>query len=132
MAEQAYINATGRRKSSVARVRLFPTGDGTIQVNDRTMEEYFPRDTLRSAVQLPLKIVDRLKNVSVYCNVNGGGVSAQASAVAHGISRALMKWNSELRSPLKKEGLVTRDPREKERKKYGRKKARKRFQFSKR
>lgn len=132
MPEQPFIYATGRRKTAIARVRLIPGGDGTIRVNDRTMEEYFPRDTLRTAVQFPLKLVDKAKEFTVKARVDGGGVSGQASALAHGISRAIARWNPELRLALKKEGLITRDPREKERKKYGRKKARKRFQYSKR
>jgi len=123
--------ATGRRKSSVARVRL-QAGEGSINVNGRNFEEYFPRETLRSKVLRPLVLAEKSKELSVITLVDGGGVSSQAGAVAHGISRALLKYNAELRGTLKKEGLLTRDPRMKERKKYGQKGARKKFQFSKR
>ncbi len=123
--------ATGRRKSSVARVRLM-AGEGGIKVNERNFEEYFPRDTLRAKVLRPLVLAEKSKELQVISLVDGGGVSSQAGAVAHGISRALLKYNIELRGALKKEGLLTRDPRMKERKKYGQKGARKRFQFSKR
>lgn len=123
--------ATGRRKSSVARVRM-QAGDGGIKVNGRAFEEYFPRETLQSKVVRPLVLTEKLKDLQVISLVDGGGVSSQAGAVAHGISRALLKFNIELRGALKKEGLLTRDPRMKERKKYGQKGARKRFQFSKR
>ena len=126
------IQATGRRKSSIARVRLIMGGEGTIQINDRTFEDYFPNDILRSRVLRPLVLTEKLKAVSVVALANGGGVSAQAGAVSHGISRALLKLDASLRGTLKKEGLLTRDSRMKERKKYGQKGARKRFQFSKR
>lgn len=107
-------------------------GDGGIKVNGRAFEEYFPRETLQSKVVRPLVLTEKLKDLQVISLVDGGGVSSQAGAVAHGISRALLKFNIELRGALKKEGLLTRDPRMKERKKYGQKGARKRFQFSKR
>lgn len=123
--------ATGRRKSAIARVRLIP-GDGTIRVNERTFEDYFPRDVLRAMVVRPLVLTEKAKDFSVEGLVDGGGISAQAGAIAHGLSRALLKFNADLRGTLKKEGLLTRDPRMKERKKYGQKGARKRFQFSKR
>lgn len=126
------IVTTGRRKSAVARVRLTPNGDGTVTVNDRTMEDYFPRDTLRMNIEFPLKLVDKLKSVSIQSRVDGGGIAAQADALRHGISRALVKLDPELRSVIKKEGLLTRDPREKERKKYGLHGARRSTQFSKR
>ena len=126
------INATGRRKSSIARVRLVMGGEGTIQINERTFEDYFPNDILRSRVLRPLVLTEKLKAVSVIALANGGGVSSQAGAVCHGISRALLKLDASLRGTLKKEGLLTRDSRMKERKKYGQKGARKRFQFSKR
>ena len=126
------IQATGRRKTSISRVRLFPKGDGSIQINERSVEEYFPRDTLRAMVLRPLLVSEYSKGVSVKGRVNGGGIASQAGAFAHGISRALLKLNPELRGALKKEGLLTRDDRMKERKKYGQKGARKRFQFSKR
>jgi len=126
------IQATGRRKTAIARIRLFSTGKPGIQVNDRSLEEYFPRDTLRACVLKPLVLTDRIKTVEIQGRVNGGGMSAQADAFAHGITRSLLKLDPGLRSVLKKEGLITRDPRMKERKKYGQKGARKRFQFSKR
>lgn len=125
------IWATGRRKTAVARVRLL-MGDGTFQINGRPMEEFFPRDTLRTHVVRPLVLADKLKSLTILTRVYGGGVAAQASAVAHGISRGLLKLQPDLRPTLKKEGLLTRDSRMKERKKYGQKGARKRFQYSKR
>jgi len=126
------IHATGRRKTAIARIRLVPSGDGTIQINERTIDEYFQRDTLRMSVMRPLVIVEKQKAVTVYGRVDGGGSTAQAGAIAHGISRALLKLDATLRGVLKKEGLLTRDSRMKERKKYGQKGARKRFQYSKR
>lgn len=126
------IQATGRRKTAIARIRLYPSGDGTITVNERNFEEYFPRDTLRTLVLRPLLLTEKQKAVSVHARVNGGGVAAQAEAFAHGLSRALEKLEASYRGALKKEGLLTRDDRMKERKKYGQKGARKRFQFSKR
>jgi small subunit ribosomal protein S9 len=129
---QDIIVATGRRKTAVARVRLFVNGDGTISINERTLEEYFPRDTLRSAVMRPLLVTEKARAVSIHTLVNGGGIAAQAGAISHGISRALLKLEGQLRGTLKKDGLLTRDDRMKERKKYGQKGARKRFQFSKR
>jgi len=126
------IQATGRRKTSVARVRLIPGGDGTIQINDRTLEDYFPRDVLRAKVMRPLLVSEKHRSVSVFGRVDGGGIAAQAGALSHGISRALLKLEGTLRGSLKKDGLLTRDDRMKERKKYGQKGARKRFQFSKR
>lgn len=126
-----FYGATGRRKTAIARVRLVPSADSVIRVNERSLEEYFPQDTLRARVMRPFLISDR-KGFSVDTRVDGGGISAQAGAIAHGISRALLKVEAELRGGLKKEGLLTRDPRMKERKKYGQKGARKRFQFSKR
>ena len=125
------IQATGRRKTAVARVRLVP-GEGDIHVNERTLENYFPGDVLRAVVAKPLVLTELLKNYTVHGLVDGGGIAAQAGAMSHGISRALLKINADLRAVLKKEGLLTRDSRMKERKKYGQKGARKRFQFSKR
>lgn len=130
MAEEVY-GAVGRRKSSVARVRLL-AGDGKIEINNRTMEEFFPRETLRYIVVQPLVLTNTSDKFNVVANVNGGGISGQAGAIRHGISRALVNSDPELRGVLKKAGLMTRDPRMKERKKYGQKGARKRFQFSKR
>jgi small subunit ribosomal protein S9 len=122
---------TGRRKTSIARVRL-ATGSGKITVNRRTFENYFPLETLRAVVIQPLTVAGALEKFDVRVNVAGGGPNGQADAVRHGISRALIKFDAALRPPLKAEGLLTRDPRMRERKKYGQPGARKRFQFSKR
>ncbi len=122
---------TGRRKTAVARVRL-ATGSGKITVNRRAFENYFPLETLRSIVIQPLTVAGALEKFDVRVNVAGGGPNGQADAVRHGISRALIKFDANLRPPLKAEGLLTRDPRARERKKYGQPGARKRFQFSKR
>ncbi|GMT47061.1 MAG: 30S ribosomal protein S9 [bacterium] len=130
MAEIVY-QATGRRKTSVARVILRP-GTGQVVVNKRPIEKYFPRETLRMVVRQPLELVGMYNKLDVKVTVNGGGLSGQAGAVRHGIARALLNVDSDLRPKLKKEGLLTRDPRMRERKKYGQKGARKRFQFSKR
>ena len=131
MPAKDFIQATGRRKTAIARVRLFVNGDGTVKVNEREYEEYFPRDTLRTQVLRPLVLTEK-RSVTVLALVDGGGIAAQADALSHGISRALLKLDESLRGTLKKEGLLTRDDRMKERKKYGQKGARKRFQFSKR
>jgi len=130
MAEITF-NATGRRKSSVARVTLTP-GQGDITVNRRPVDKYFPRPTLRMMIRQPLELTGTLGKFDVRALIDGGGLSGQAGALRHGISRALIKVDADLRSKLKKEGFLTRDPREKERKKYGQKGARARFQFSKR
>ena len=123
---------TGRRKTSVARVRLVP-GSGRIFVNGKSYEEYVGgRHSLQPVAWQPLKIAEVDGRFDVHCNVHGGGISGQVGAIRHGISRALVLADPEFRVPLKVEGMLTRDPRVKERKKYGRKKARKRFQFSKR
>jgi small subunit ribosomal protein S9 len=122
---------TGRRKTAVARVRL-ATGSGKITVNRRAFENYFPLETLRATVVQPLTVAGALEKFDVRVNVAGGGPNGQADAVRHGISRALLKFDANLRPPLKTEGLLTRDPRMRERKKYGQPGARKRFQFSKR
>ena len=122
---------TGKRKSSVARVRLVP-GAGDIVINRRTLEEYFPRETSRMIINQPFEVTATLGQFRTDVNVFGGGVSAQAVAVRHGITRALLLANPELRPALKKAGFITRDSREVERKKYGRHKARKRPQYSKR
>jgi small subunit ribosomal protein S9 len=127
----AAIWATGKRKSSVARVRLQP-GTGEIVVNERPLDVYFGRETSRMIVHQPFEVTSTLNQFKVDVNVNGGGVAAQAVAIRHGITRALLQADPELRSPLKKAGFITRDPREVERKKYGRHKARKRPQYSKR
>jgi small subunit ribosomal protein S9 len=122
---------TGRRKHSVARVRLLP-GDGKIVINRRNMDEYFGLETLKLIVKQPLLLTDTLGRYDVYANVYGGGISGQAGAIRHGIARALLKVDPELRQTLKKAGLLTRDARMKERKKYGLKAARRAPQFSKR
>ncbi len=131
MAETVQNYGTGRRKTAVARVFIRP-GEGNITVNKRALETYFPNETHRMIIRQPLVLTDTSGKFDVLVNVNGGGTSGQAGAVRHGITRALMDFNSELRRKLKKAGFVTRDPRVKERKKYGQKGARKRFQFSKR
>ena len=125
------IWATGKRKSSVARVRLQP-GDGGILINARALEEYFGRETSRMIVHQPFEVSSTQAQYRVDVSVRGGGVAAQAVAIRHGITRALMQANPDLRPALKKAGFVTRDPRKVERKKYGRHKARKRPQYSKR
>src|SRR5580692_5701286 len=122
---------TGRRKTAVARVRLAP-GNGKITINRRPLENYFPLDTQRAVVTGPLTITSTTDKLDVKVNVQGGGPNGQAGAVRHGISRALLKFDANLRPQLKAEGLLTRDSRMKERKKYGQPGARKRFQFSKR
>ena len=122
---------TGRRKTSVARVRM-AVGSGKIVVNGRAMENYFPTDTLRIQALQPLTLTESLTRYDVRVNVFGGGVMGQAGAVRHGIARALLQADANLRPTLKAEGLLTRDPRMKERKKYGQPGARKRFQYSKR
>jgi small subunit ribosomal protein S9 len=127
----AVFAATGKRKTAVARVRLCP-GAGKVVVNDRSLEDYFGRPTSRMIVHQPLELTGSTGQFDVVANVSGGGISAQASAIRHGITRALMLANPDHRGPLKKAGYVTRDPRQVERKKYGRHKARKRPQYSKR
>ena len=129
--EKAYFYGTGRRKHSVARVRLYP-GSGKITINDRDIDDYFGLDTLKLIVRQPLTITDSIGRFDIVIRVNGGGVTGQAGAIRHGISRALLVYNEELRPALKKAGFLTRDPRMKERKKYGLKAARRAPQFSKR
>ncbi len=130
MAENQFYG-TGRRKTSTARVYLRP-GTGEVRVNRKTFEQYFPNQTLRMIIRQPLTLTDTANKFDIVVNVAGGGPAGQAGAVRHGITRALMEFNADLRPALKDAGLVTRDPRAKERKKYGQKGARKRFQFSKR
>ena len=130
MAEIQYYG-TGRRKTSTARVYLRP-GTGAIIVNKREFETYFPNQALQMIIRQPLNLTETTGKFDILVNVDGGGPAGQAGAVRHGITRALMEYNADLRPTLKKSGLVTRDPRQKERKKYGQKGARKRFQFSKR
>ena len=130
--KKAYFYGTGRRKSSVARVHIYPNGSGNITVNGRTLENYFGLDTLKFIVRQPLVTTDMADKVDIEATVIGGGVTGQAGAIRHGIARALLNVNEEFRPLLKKEGFLTRDPRMKERKKYGLKGARRAPQFSKR
>jgi small subunit ribosomal protein S9 len=129
--ESTFYTATGRRKTATARIRI-TEGSGKITVNGRTFEDYFPHDNFSRQAVRPLATVELRDSIDVFANVRGGGSGGQAGAVAHGIARALQKYNEELRIPLKQAGHMTRDPREKERKKAGQPGARKRFQFSKR
>ncbi|MGB5012577.1 MAG: 30S ribosomal protein S9 [Pyrinomonadaceae bacterium] len=130
MADIQYYG-TGRRKTSTARVYLRP-GSGKIVVNKRDFDTYFPNEALQMIIRQPLRLTETTEKFDILVNVLGGGTAGQAGAVRHGITRALMEFNADLRPALKKAGLVTRDPRQKERKKYGQKGARARFQFSKR
>ena len=130
MADIQYYG-TGRRKTSTARIYLRP-GTGNVIVNRKAFEAYFPNETLRMIIRQPLNLTETTNKFDVLANVAGGGPSGQAGAIRHGITRALMEYNADLRPTLKHAGLITRDPRIKERKKYGQKGARKRFQFSKR
>lgn len=125
------VNATGRRKKSRARVWLKP-GNGKIIVNDKSIDEYFGQETLKAEIKDPLKETETLGKFDVIASVNGGGYTGQAGAIRHGIARALIKIDKDFRPVLKKQGFLTRDPRMKERKKYGLKKARRAPQFSKR
>jgi small subunit ribosomal protein S9 len=131
MADTVQYYGTGRRKTAIARVFLRP-GTGEFKVNGKAFEEYFVTPSQRISAKLPLVSTETAANFNVLANVCGGGVAGQADALRLGITRALMEFNAEFRKKLKTEGLVTRDPRAKERKKYGQKGARKRFQFSKR
>ena len=128
---KAALTGTGRRKKSVARVRLLP-GKGNIVINGKSIDEYFGLDTLKMIVRQPLVVTDTEGKFDVYANVTGGGFTGQAGAIRHGVSRALLEADEEFRAILKKEGFLTRDPRMKERKKYGLKAARRAPQFSKR
>ena len=130
--KRKYNYGTGRRKSSVARVRLFENGTGSIIINGRDIDDYFGLETLKLVVRQPLAALGLADKVDLIVTVTGGGVSGQAGAIRHGISRALLTLNPELRSSLKAAGFLTRDPRMKERKKYGLKAARRAPQFSKR
>ena len=130
--KKPYLYGTGRRKSSVARVHLFPNGTGSITINGRDIEEYFGLDTLKMVVRQPLDATGNTGKMDIVATVSGGGVSGQAGAIRHGISRALVTLNPEYRASLKAAGFMTRDPRMKERKKYGLKAARRAPQFSKR
>jgi small subunit ribosomal protein S9 len=132
MEAKRYYQGTGRRKTSVARVRLFP-GNGEFVINGKQPEDYFgPRDVLQREIRTPLELTDNLESFNVLIKVRGGGVVSQAGAVRHGIARALLDLDGELRPTLKKAGLLTRDPRAKERKKAGLKRARKAPQYTKR
>ena len=126
-----YFYGTGRRKESVARVRVY-AGTGKIIINGRDIDDYFGLDTLKLIVRQPLTLTETTEKFDIICRVNGGGVSGQAGAIRHGLSRALLQYSDELRPILKKAGFLTRDPRMKERKKYGLKAARRAPQFSKR
>ena len=130
--KKKYYYGTGRRKSSVARVRVYENGTGSIIINGRDIDNYFGLDTLKLVVNQPLVAADLVGKVDVVVSVAGGGVSGQAGAIRHGISRALLQLNPEYRATLKAAGFLTRDPRMKERKKYGLKAARRAPQFSKR
>ena len=130
--KKPYHYGTGRRKSSVARVHLFPNGTGSITINGRDIDDYFGLETLKLIVRQPLDTTDLLGKVDIVATVTGGGVPGQAGAIRHGISRALLEMNAEYRPALKAAGFLTRDPRMKERKKYGLKAARRAPQFSKR
>ena len=130
--KKPYVYGTGRRKSSVARVRLYEGGTGSITINGRDIDDYFGLDTLKMAVRQPLAATDLVGKVDIVCTVEGGGVSGQAGAIRHGIARALLVVDESYRASLKAAGFLTRDPRMKERKKYGLKAARRAPQFSKR
>ena len=130
--KRQYQYGTGRRKSSVARVRVYEGGTGSITINGRDIDDYFGLDTLKLIVRQPLVATDMVGKVDIVCTVPGGGVTGQAGAIRHGISRALLGVNAEYRATLKAAGFLTRDPRMKERKKYGLKAARRAPQFSKR
>jgi len=131
LANQVVYSATGKRKQSIARVRLFP-GEGKIMVNSRDFKEYFKRESLITNIMEPFKLTNTENAYDVIADLSGGGISGQAGALRHSISKALLEINEEYRPILKREGFLTRDSRVKERKKYGLKKARKRPQFSKR
>ena len=130
--KKPYHYGTGRRKSSVARVHLFPGGTGAITINGRDIDDYFGLDTLKLIVRQPLNTTDTIGKVDIVATVTGGGVTGQAGAIRHGIARALLLMDENYRPALKAAGLLTRDPRMKERKKYGLKAARRAPQFSKR
>jgi small subunit ribosomal protein S9 len=132
MADKTYIEAVGRRKTATARVRITPSDKRSVVVNGHALEDYFPTDTLRDTVMAPFNLDDVTENFTVTVKVNGGGIASQAGAVRHGISRALLKHNDVLRSILKLPGFLTRDPRMKERRKFGLRKARRAPQWSKR
>ena len=127
-----YFYGTGRRKSSVARVRVYANGTGKITINNRDIDDYFGLETLKLIVRQPMELTGTSGTLDIICTVAGGGVTGQAGAIRHGVARALLQYDAELRGELKKAGFLTRDPRMKERKKYGLKGARRAPQFSKR
>ncbi len=127
-----FYYGTGRRKSAVARTRIYENGTGVITVNGRSLEDYFPRATLQMIIRQPMALTKTLDKFDIKVRVNGGGIAGQAEAVRHGITRALVEFDLDMRPVLKKAGLITRDARVKERKKYGLRGARARFQYSKR
>jgi small subunit ribosomal protein S9 len=131
LANDVQYYGTGRRKTAAARVFLRP-GAGEMQVNGRSLDHYFPNEVLKMVIKQPLQLTETGEKFDIHATVRGGGSSGQAGAIRHGIARALLEFNGELRERLKTAGLLTRDPRKKERKKYGQKGARARFQFSKR
>ena len=132
MAEISYYYGTGRRKTATARVRLIPEGSGVAIVNRKPMNDYFDREAVKMVIMQPFGVTETEGNFDLYANVRGGGKTGQAGAIRHGIARALLQADPEFRSVLKKSGFLTRDARMKERKKYGQKGARARYQFSKR
>ena len=132
MADTSYYYGTGRRKTATARVRLIPDGSGMAVVNRKPIDDYFDRDAMKMMIMQPLELTDNVGSFDIYVNVRGGGKSGQAGAIRHGVARALLQSDPELRATLKKAGFLTRDARMKERKKYGQKGARARYQFSKR
>ena len=129
--ESNVFSATGKRKAAIARVRLMP-GEGKFEINKRTIDNYFGRETSKMIIKQPFELTETTGKYNIYVNVKGGGISSQAGAIRHGITKALLEVNSDYRDILKKAGLITRDSRIKERKKYGQRKARAKFQFSKR
>ena len=129
--EENVFYATGKKKTAIARVRMLP-GEGNFKINDRTLNDYFERETSKMIIRQPLVLTETSGKYDIYVNVKGGGTNSQAGAIKHGISKALLEVNADFRKILKKAGFLTRDSRVKERKKYGQRKARAKFQFSKR
>ena len=129
--EEKVFCATGKRKNAIARIRLIP-GEGKLEINRKTPDDYFGRETSKMIVKQPLELTEAMGKYNIYVNVRGGGINSQAGAIKHGISKALLVANSDFRGILKKAGFLTRDSRIKERKKYGQRKARAKFQYSKR
>jgi len=129
--EENVFYATGKKKTAIARVRMLP-GEGNLKINNRTLNDYFKRETSKMIIKQPLVLTETSGKYDIYVNVKGGGTTSQAGAIKHGISKALLEVNADFRKILKKAGFLTRDSRVKERKKYGQRKARAKFQFSKR